>query len=228
MTADGIDIWYGDAVDEAQHYQRYWKILDAVERANSAKFINPLLQKRYVLIHGRLRILLAEYAQRAPENLVIRRSEYGKPFLAEHPALAFNLSHTGGSFVIAVALDCRLGVDLEFCKPRADLPGLVERIFTEEEAGYWQQLPEGRKMQEFYRFWTRKEAFVKAVGRGLALGLKQCAINITNPSEFVRIPAEFGPASLWRVNDVDLGPDFCCAFVADKNFSVVRLRNFSD
>jgi len=224
LTTDTIDIWHGTIEAEDKHYQRYWCMLDEFEQAHAGKLKNPLLRHRYVGIHGRLRELLAQLLMLSPEKLTIKKTGFGKPFLADHPDLVFNLSHSGGAFLVAVASDCRLGVDLECFKNRVDFSGLVNHCFAEEEISHWNRLSEAQKKAEFYNFWTRKEAFVKAVGRGLALGLKQCVVNPENPAEFLRIPADCGPVSIWRVLDIDLGQDVFGALAVDKDVSGVRLR----
>ncbi|MBK8816964.1 MAG: 4'-phosphopantetheinyl transferase superfamily protein [Methylococcaceae bacterium] len=117
--------------------------------------------------------------------------------------MEFNLSHTGNKIAIAVGYRCQLGIDIELCKTRSSLSALVEKCFDKVEKNYWQQLPETLKAQEFYRFWTRKEAFVKATGRGIALGLKICVINPNQPNTFLRIPAKFGLPSEWRIHDIN-------------------------
>ena len=130
--------------------------------------------------------------------------------------------------MVAIGWNCRLGVDIEICKQRINLSGLVDKCFAEEEAAYWTQLPEIQKNREFYRFWTRKEAFVKATGHGIALGLNQCVINPENPTEFLRVPDNCGQASAWHVQDIDLGEGIYSALVADKKFSDLRLMDISE
>jgi 4'-phosphopantetheinyl transferase len=201
-------------------------VLDEGEQAQARKYNNALLHKRYVESHGRLRNLLAKTLNQSPEKIRIRKAEHGKPYLADYPELAFNLSHTADSLMIAVGWNCRLGVDIEIGKQRINLSGLVDKCFAEEEADYWTQLPETQKNLEFYRIWTRKEAFVKATGHGISLGLNQCVINPENPAEFLRVPDNCGQASVWHVQDIDLAEGVFSALVADKKFSLIRLMDF--
>lgn len=222
---DEVELWYGRVSAEDTRYQACWSILDAAEQMQAAKFKTVLLQQRYVVVHGQLRQILALSLNERPEKIRIAKAEHGKPYLADYPELAFNLSHTEDSWMIALARQCQLGVDIEFCKPRPNLSGLVGRCFSEEEAAYWQQLPEAEKIPAFYRFWTRKEAFVKATGLGIALGLNHCAINPEKPTEFLRVPEICGRADTWFVADVDGEAGLCGALVADKHFSVVKWQS---
>jgi len=226
LDMNDLEIWHGKVTAEDAHYQAYWRVLDEAEQAQARNYKNALLHKRYVESHGRLRNLLAKTLNQSPEKIRIRKAEHGKPYLADYPELAFNLSHTADRLMIAVGWNCRLGVDIEIGKQRINLSGLVDKCFSEEEADYWTQLPETQKNQAFYRIWTRKEAFVKATGHGIALGLNQCVINPDNPTEFLRVPDNCGKASAWHVQDIDVGEGIFSALVADKKLSHIRLMDF--
>lgn len=210
-----IKLWYGDIAETEADYPKYWRILDANEQHHANAFKNERLRRRYVEIHARLRLVLADVTNAAPEQLRIHKAEYGKPYLPNYPELAFNLSHTGNKMVVAMAYNCGLGVDIEQCKPRKSLAALVDKCFAQVEKSYWQKLPESQQTQAFYRFWVRKEAFVKATGRGIALGLNQCAINPKNLNEFLTIPQTYGKASEWLIQDIDMGESICGAVVAN-------------
>ena len=227
MKTEIIEVWHGKVSVENACYQAYWRVLDKAEQAKAQQFNHVLLHNRYVVIHGCLRNLLAQQLNQSPEKISIKKAEHGKPYLADYPELAFNLSHTADRVVIAVGWNCQLGVDIELCKPRVNLSGLVNKCFAEEEVIYWMQLPEAQKNQDFYRFWTRKEAFVKATGQGIVLGLNHCVINPEKPAGFLRIPAQCGKASAWHVLDIELGEGVCSAVVTDKKNSVVRLMDLT-
>lgn len=227
LNTDIIQIWHGNIAAEEADYQAYWRILDAAEQARAGKFKNELLRNRYVEVHGRLRKLLAQILNEAPEKICIKIAEHGKPYLADTPELGFNLSHSANAMAVAVGWNCRVGVDVEHCKPRSGLAGLVDKCFAKEEIAYWNRLSETQKVLEFYRFWTRKEALVKATGGGIALGLNQCVINPENQTGFLKVPDNCGQASTWHALDIAVGEDVCSALVTDKYFDSVRLIDFS-
>jgi len=223
LNNDTIQIWHGTIAAEEAHYQSYWRILNTAEQTRAGKFKSDLLRKRYVEVHGQLRNILAQTLNELPEKLSIKIAEHGKPYLADTPELTFNLSHSANSIVIAVSRDCQLGVDIESCKPRVSMAALVDKCFAAEEIAFWNQLPEAQKISEFYRYWTRKEAFVKATGRGIALGLNECVINSENQAVFLRVPAECGEASTWHALDITIEQDVCSALVTDKEKIEVKL-----
>lgn len=220
---EAIEVWHGNIIAEDARFQAYWRILDLNEQVHSAKITNELFRKRYVEVRGRLRIILAKIVNEQPHKINIRKTEHGKPYLVDYPDLVFNLSHSAGVLVIAVGYNCQLGVDIENCKPRGNLSALVEKCFSEEESKYWVKLPEGQKTSGFYHFWTRKEAFVKATGRGIALGLNLCVIDPQNQKTFLRVPVDYGPAIKWHVHDLVLAQEHCSALVADKALMNIRM-----
>jgi len=228
MKTEIIEIWHGKVSAEDAHYQACWRVLDEAEQAHAGKLKNALIRKRFVEVYGRLRNVLAEILDQSPEKIRIKKAEHGKPYLVDYPELAFNLSHSADRLMIAVDWNCQLGVDMEICKQRLNLSELVDKCFAEEETDYWNKLPEDQKNREFYRFWTRKEAFVKATGRGIGLGLNKCVINPEKPTEFLKVPVDYEPSTAWHVLDIDLGEGICSALVADKEFAGVRLIDFAE
>ncbi|OTE96514.1 4-phosphopantetheinyl transferase [Crenothrix sp. D3] len=218
MSLMNIDFWYNQHLDND-----CYALLDSHERTQADKFKNSLLQQRYIAAHGFLRNTLAQYLNEPPESLRIQKTTQSKPYLVDYPELAFNLSHTRNHTAVAVAKNCQLGVDIEQCKPRTSLAALVQKCFSHEEASYWQQLPEAEQTREFYQFWTRKEAFVKATGFGIALGLRECAINPDKPQSFLAVPANCGLASDWQYRDIAIGEGICAALVANKTIATVKI-----
>lgn len=216
------DVWHG-SVDTDSTQSQHWRVLDNHEKNQAERFKNPLLQQRYVAVHGRLRAILAHYLNVLPESIRIEKTAHGKPYLADYPELAFNLSHTADRMAVAVAKNCQLGIDIEHSKPRISLAGLVEKCFSDEEAAYWQQLPTAKQQQAFYQFWTRKEAFVKATGFGITVGLRDCVLNPENPQTFLAVPAVCGLANTWQCRDLALGQDLCAALVADKAIATINI-----
>lgn len=221
-----IRLWHGDCAATDPNIPHYWQILDPSEQQHALKLVNKNIKCRYIEIRARLRILLGDVLNTQPDKLRIQKTAYGKPYLIDYPELGFNLSHTANKLIIAIAYHCDVGVDIEFCKARTSLAGLVEKCFAEEEKHFWYQLAETEKTRAFYGFWTRKEAFVKAVGRGISLGLNRCVIDPLKPSELLRIPDGFGQTSEWFIQDIDLGESICGA-VAAKNNSAKKLDGTS-
>ncbi len=104
-----------------------------------------------------------------PQDAIILKTEAGKPYFADYPQFFFNLSHSAGTGVCAVS-DAPCGVDVEYV--RVLRQAIVRRFFTHEEQCFLRTQPQ----EQVFRLWTRKESFVKALGRGLTLDLRRFSV----------------------------------------------------
>jgi 4'-phosphopantetheinyl transferase len=157
---------------------------------------------RRELARAVLRRVLADYLDAEPAAVPIARAAGGKPYVPGDP-VHFNLSHSGGVALIAVA-DEPVGVDVEACGPTRDALAIARRFFTPEEAGALARLAPPERDRAFLRVWTRKEAILKARGLGL------------DALRDVVVAVEPGPSSAggWRLLDVDAGPDAVASVAA--------------
>lgn len=166
-----------------------------------------------------LRQVLAHYL---PEkNLQIERGEFGKPFLPDFPQWQFNVSHSGEKLLIAVSFEMPVGIDIEQIKFRRLLSDLVKKCFALPEQNYWFSLPENERTESFYDFWTRKEAVVKGIGRGIAIGLNRCEINVNAFNQFLNLPV----AEKWFTQKIDISPDYCAALATHFSNVIIRFCN---
>ena len=218
-----IDVWFYSLITD--NIESYWQTLDIQERTQANKFSNSLLKTRYIMAHGRLREILASYLNTQAEILIFDKLEHGKPYLLEYPELSFNLSHTGDFMAVAVARNCQVGIDIETIHPRSSFSALVKRCFSEQEAIYWQNLSEQEQTRQFYQFWTRKEAFVKATGLGISVGLKDCEVDICNPERFYSVPSVCGLANQWHNRDLQLSESLSAAVVANQAIADVQINS---
>ncbi|WP_304165860.1 4'-phosphopantetheinyl transferase superfamily protein [Lonsdalea britannica] len=122
------------------------------------------------LAEGILRCLLSPLCHVLPHELTFARNPFGKPFLPQYPQLHFNLSHTQAAFAFAIAQGDAVGVDVEGNRGRVEHKrGVAKRFFHPDEADWLAQFcDEEAYVQAFIRIWTRKEAYLKALGLGLS------------------------------------------------------------
>jgi 4'-phosphopantetheinyl transferase len=224
MTKHSLDVRLCRLAALPDELPYYWTLLDNDEQSRAQRFKIPQKQARHIEAQGRLRIILGEATDTAPEQLRFSRHAHGKPYLPDFPDFAFNLSHTADRMAVVMSRGCRVGIDIESCKPRTNLAALADKCFGPEEKSYWQALPEAEQLHSFYRFWTRKEAFVKAVGQGISLGLHHCVIDPSHPEKMLRVPASCGVAGNWSLYDLDIGDDVCGTVAVDGPIATVTLK----
>lgn len=144
------------------------------ERARAARFHFDLDRRRFEAARGLLRWMLGLYLGVAPADLRFAYGQHGKPSIANvgrGRVLEFNLSHSGTWALLGVTRGLPIGVDVEVLRDVADCSGIVRANFAPSEAAELFALPRALQPAAFFAGWTRKEAYVKAVGGGLAVPL---------------------------------------------------------
>lgn len=220
-----VDVWFGELSIAADRNGEFWACLSEAERERARRFKLDAARQRFVTSRGLLRQTLAGYLDCAPGVLQFVIGEHGKPELVDR-RLAFNLSHSGDWLLLAVSNLPVVGVDVEVIKPRKTLEQLAERCFSARELDYWQQLPPEQRRQQFFQLWTSKEAFVKAVGRGIALGLECCEVDVETWRGFRILPNDYGPAEDWRIQCLPLNAGVAASLVTGNVNHLLRCMPF--
>jgi 4'-phosphopantetheinyl transferase len=192
------------------------------EAERAARFRFEGGRHRAIAGRGQLRAVLGRCLGADPAALEFSYGPHGKPALAgvwSGSGWHFNLAHSADLALLAVTRSGPVGVDVERLRPLADAGQLVSRFFSPREDAAFRPLPEDRKAAAFFRLWTRKEAWLKATGEGIAHSLDRVEVSFLpgEPARFLSLPE--GPAALsrWRLHDLDCAPGFVAALavVAD-------------
>ena len=180
------------------------------EQARAARFHAERHRTRFIAAHGLMRRRLGSLLNESPAALQFAEGEHGKPRLegeAASSGLAFNLSHSGSWALLGWSSRGEIGVDIELWRHLNDEAALVRRFFSPAENSAYDALPAAMRQQGFFECWTRKEAYVKAVGRGLGLPLDSFDVSFGDhrPARLLRPSAELGSAQQWSLVGVDVG-----------------------
>lgn len=220
-----VDVRLGSLSAHGEQREEFWAAMSPVERDRARAFKRDAAREHFVTSRGLLRQTLANYANCQPRDLQFEIGPHGKPFLLNRK-LFFNLSHSNDSLLLAVSDMQEIGVDIESVRARDGLSGIAERSFSPSELAYWRGLPLDEQVPVFFRLWTIKEAFVKAVGRGIALGLASCEVDVGEFDGFAAVPECCGAASSWSARELDVGLSFKAALVAPNCTYVLRTLAF--
>lgn len=202
--------------------------LSPEERDRSQRFVRGIDRQRFTVTHAAVRTILGHYLGIPPGQVEMTIRPGGKPELAplpHLPPLRYNLSHSEGLAMVAVAINREVGVDVEYVRPFRDIESIVERYFAPGERATWQALPDHERVAAFFRCWTRKEAYLKARGIGLSAGLDQVEVSCA-PNEPARLLWGEGPGDLgvqWQMYDVSPGRDYMAACVAEQGIDRLSL-----
>lgn len=202
-------VWRVDVALDDESRRRCRTLLCATERARADRFLREQDRDRYLASHAALRIVLATALDDRATELTFAANAHGKPELSGpwRGRLEFNLSHSGAIALIAIAPDARVGVDVEIMRPLSDCLAIARGHFASDEVAALAGLPPDRRMEAFFACWTRKEAFVKALGLGLSMALDRFSVSIPpSPSCLVSIDGEAEAARAWRLEPLEPGP----------------------
>ena len=210
-----IQVWrvdLGSAAPEGVPPQESALTGEELERASDYPAGAP--RRRFLTSRARLRMLLSAYLGAAPRELRLAYGEQGKPSLREPAAdLTFNLSHSGDLLLLAFGRGRELGIDVERTGRDVSWERVARRFFERRELAALQALPAAGRRAAFFRCWTRKEAFVKATGRGVTQGLRTFAVSLDPDSAALTWIQDGDPAD-WGMADIDAGPGYAAALCA--------------
>ncbi len=196
---------------------RSW--LSEKELGRAARFIRQQDQLRYVLAHGSCRAVLARYTGLDPSSVTFQMGETGKPALAEtnngRHRIHFNLSHSHGRMLIAVALGQDIGTDLEQIRDKVQVVKLAERFYAPSEHGRVAGVTGLDQTKRFYRYWVAKEAVLKGQA-GAIWSLPQCEILDSCDASRAEVHLLEGAAMKpgWTVHWLECGPEWAGAVSA--------------
>src|SRR5688500_18484209 len=181
--AAAVDIWVFPLDRSAAHEPE--RVLCAEEAARARRFASPCARRRYVSARARLRNTLSGHIGLDPARLNIQESASGKPELRHAGCdLTFNLAHAGDLAVLAVSREARMGVDIEPAARSRRVSGLGRWLHDGERRDL-RRVPAGRRSRAFLHLWCRKEAVLKADGRGLLFPLHQFRVSLPPESPAV-------------------------------------------
>ena len=222
-AADGIELWLVDGVGTDAQRSVLLDLLSEDERARASGFKVEDARASFVVSRGVLRTILGDTLACAPESLRFDEGEHGKPFLTGAHAqsgVEFNVSHSGDVFLYAVSRGRVVGVDVERQKEGLDVEAIARRYFAPEEARrLLEQAPPEERVPNFYRCWTRKEAYLKARGTGLTTKLDAFEVTFLPgvPPAMLRTEIDGDNARDWDVFDVPVPDGYVAALVARRS-----------
>ena len=213
LEPDEIHVWRADLNKQSDRVNSFFQVLNPTEKARAERFQFQKHRDRFVIARGILRVILGRYLNVEPERLQIFYGAYGKPVLADvhkENRLHFNVSHSHGLTLYAMARKRKLGIDLEYVREDLATENIAEQFFSRGEIEKLLKLPPSQRAKAFFNCWTRKEAYVKAVGKGLSIPLDQFEVSFA-PDEPAVLLSESGTVSGWSLRELSPGLGYVAA-----------------
>ncbi|KAA3659253.1 MAG: 4'-phosphopantetheinyl transferase, partial [Chloroflexi bacterium] len=194
LAANQVHVWVVSLNRAEAERRNLYQHLSADERDRAGRFHFDRDRFHYIVGRGILRQLIGRYLGINPAQIEFEYGEYGKPMIhttQQMPDgwLEFNLSHSHGMALYAFVIDREVGVDIEQIRPLSDAHSIAERYFSASEYEKFTAVPPTLQPQAFFNCWTRKEAYIKAIGDGLTCPLDAFDVTLTpgRPAQLLRI-----------------------------------------
>ena len=213
LTGRTVHVWSVRTVASEAVASWLESMLASDERDRAARFRFEHLRHSFVVARGALRVLLGRYLNVPPASIQFQYGSKGKPTLGTTPLLEFNISHSGGLAVFAFTANCEIGVDVEQIRQLPDMQNIADRFFSSEEAAELRSLTAEQREHAFYLCWTRKEAYIKAIGDGLSAPLDdfRVTLQLGQPARFVHLGHDLDAAKHWTLCDLQVAPHYAAA-----------------
>lgn len=207
--------------------------LCVAERQRAERFHFQKDRKQFVVTRSVLRIILGRYLEREPSALGFCYNQYGKPELAStcdrSQTIRFNLSHSQGLALIAIAHNLDIGIDLEYIRPDVAWEQIAQSYFSPKERDMLHQLPAALKALAFFTVWTRKEAYIKATGKGLSLPLNRFDVSTVpgEPAKLLNVQWDAREAERWSLVELTVGSGYAATLAAGAGNWQIKLWQWS-
>jgi len=216
-----VDIAVESLAASSEVIQASAATLSDQEKQRAARFVFDRDRNRYIVARAHLRRLLGVRLGIAPEKIELAEGAHGKPELGARLAgsgLRFNLSHSDDVAVYAFASRREVGIDVEALRVMNDAEAIAARFFSASENRTWLGLDQQDRTPGFFNCWTRKEAFVKAIGEGLGYPLDTFDVTLApgEPARILRVKDQPGDACGWRLDAFSPAAGFVAAVVIEE------------
>ena len=213
LPRDEVHVWCASLEQSTSQVQQLAKTLSPDEKLKADRFHFEQHRQRFIISRGVLRTILGWYTGIEPSQLQFCYGPYGKPALAIDTAstLHFNLSHSDGVALYTLAYDRQLGIDIERLRPVSEIEQIAKRFFATREYEELRTFPLEQQREAFFRYWTLKEAYIKATGRGLSLPLDQFEVSLASGTAALTLLEDAQEADLWSLKELSIGHDYTAA-----------------
>lgn len=218
LNSGEVHVWRIRLEQPAEMHDSFLRTLEPDEHARANRFHFEKHRRHFVTARGFLRALVARYLQIKPEDVRFAYGLYGKPALtAEHSGLHFNASHSHELAVYAFVQDHEIGVDVEYVNEDFASEDIARHFFSAYEVRTLMALPTAERAAAFFRCWTRKEAYIKAIGSGLSHPLDEFDVTFApnEPAALLRVQRDPESVARWALIDLDAGAGYAAALAVD-------------
>ncbi len=220
-----VHVWRVELEQPEHLLEKFRGTLEEHELQRASRFHFEKHRRHFVVGRGVLRQLLAQYLDTKPETLRFSYGAYGKPALNgeyKNSRLRFNMSHSHEVALYAFAEDRELGVDVEHIRADFASEDIARHYFSRREVEAFNAIQKQDQVEAFFRCWTRKEAYIKAIGKGLSQPLDKFDVTLAAEQPAALLWCSDDDATRWSMTNLDVGSGYAGALAVEGQVSRIR------
>jgi 4'-phosphopantetheinyl transferase len=229
LPENELHVWSISLIQTDEVLQKMTDFLDKNEKSKADRFKFEFDKKNYIVAHGAMRQIISGYLKCRSEEIYFKYTSYGKPFLSENESgFEFNLSHSKDLALLAAAKYKRVGIDIEYIRSGLDECTLAEQYFSPQENESLRNMDENLRTKAFFDCWTRKESFIKAIGKGLSYPLNKFNVSIkpADTAQTLFINHSINEAEEWQLINLNIDIEYSSAVVIESTNMKLKLLNW--
>ncbi len=232
LNQSTVHVWFCDLEIAEPQIASYAKLLSADELARAQRFHFNHDKRRFIVARAVLRALLSHYCQLSAKALDFNYAVHGKPSLqVQHNPndLTFNIAHSHELSVYAFAQHHAIGIDVEYLLRKVDCLALAKRFFAAQEYQQLVALPADQQQRGFFNGWTRKEAFIKALGDGLFFSLDRFVVDLSSdqPAKIISIEGDKQKAQTWSLSAFTPQANYVGALASNMEIATIKYQRWN-
>ncbi len=226
LTPGIVHVWRANLDIETTLLSQLSTYLNTGEQTRAQRFKFDKDRIHFIAARGILRHILSRYLAISPMDIDFNYGPYGKPYLAYETPIFFNVSHAHGYALYAFTIEQEVGIDIEFI--REDFAGeeIAQRFFSIYENQKLSVIPIEQRTQAFFNCWTRKEAFIKALGDGLHFPLKDFDVSLDIPARILTIRNDPAAAEEWSLYSLQPAPNYAGTLAIKRQILAIQQWNW--
>lgn len=219
LNIGSVHVWRAHVPSSLHYLAILARTLSTEERARAQRFYREEDRNRFIVARGALRRLLGRYLELEAKDVAFVYGPYGKPDIdrvQNNERVSFSLSHSHTWVACAFAREHRIGIDIEYTTAVSRHDALVDQVLSESERRLFERLTEQDRATAFLDIWTRKEAYLKAIGTGLATAPTSIEIALDRDRAPPLMETAAGPdPAQWSIRDIRLAGAYSGAVAID-------------
>lgn len=225
-----VHIWRVFVNQKVSELPTLFETLSLDERKKADRFHFEKDRRQFIVARGTLRKILGAYLDISPSEISFSYNHFGKPMLnnvKDKHLLCFNVSHSNGILLVAVTNGQEVGIDIEFINEESATLKVAGKFCSPNEFSVLSSKTADLKVAAFYSLWTRKEAFVKAIGEGLSDSLKQIKLPIISEERETYLNETFSHRiGKWSVVNLPSDAEYVASLVVKGAIKTIRCWQF--